>query len=181
MGKIPGRLRSAMIGAVLGVMLLVGITSQSQTQVETNAGAPVPAQITTAKKIFIANAGTESAYFEDKLNHYVGGPNRAYDQFYSAVKAWPQIEIVSSPAEADIILELRFEDRTVPGLSGSSILTQLRLLMIDPKSSTTLWALTEHVEWAGKSKNRETNFATAMNELINDTKNLILPSSATPK
>ena len=66
--------------------------------------APVPPAILSAKKIFVANAGADSGLFPHPFG---GNPDRAYNQFYAALKADGRWELVSSPREADLVLELR--------------------------------------------------------------------------
>jgi hypothetical protein len=56
-------------------------------------GAPLPAVIVNAKKIFLSNGG---------------GSNLAYDAFYSDMKNWGKYEIVGSKQEADLIVELAY-------------------------------------------------------------------------
>jgi hypothetical protein len=46
-----------------------------------------------AKKVFLSNGG---------------GSNLAYDAFYSEMKTWSKYEIVGSPEEADLIVELAY-------------------------------------------------------------------------
>jgi hypothetical protein len=55
--------------------------------------APLPAIVANAKKIFLSNGG---------------GSNLAYDAFYSKMKEWSKYEIVGSPDEADLIVELAY-------------------------------------------------------------------------
>src|ERR1700722_20685274 len=55
--------------------------------------APLPAVIVNAKKIFLSNGG---------------GSNLAYDAFYSKMKEWGRYEIVGSPEEADLIVDLSY-------------------------------------------------------------------------
>jgi len=59
--------------------------------------APVPVQILNAKKIFIANAGAVSSNYIVKNSQYSGGPNRAYNEFYAAMKNWGRSEIEAAP------------------------------------------------------------------------------------
>src|SRR5215470_204630 len=66
--------------------------------------APLPTQIYSGKKAFIANAGGDSN------DLYSGGPDRLYNQFYGAVKSWGRYELAASPAEADLVLEVSFAD-----------------------------------------------------------------------
>jgi len=45
---------------------------------------PIPTQISLAKKVFIANGGQSQPY---KIPIFAVGPERAYDEFFAAVKA----------------------------------------------------------------------------------------------
>jgi hypothetical protein len=54
--------------------------------------APVPTSVSAAKKVFVTNGG---------------GSNLAFDEFYSQIRQWNHFEIVGSPSEADIIIELK--------------------------------------------------------------------------
>jgi hypothetical protein len=68
--------------------------------------APIPVQIIAARKVFISNAGQESV-----PGAFSGEPDRTYNQFYGAIKNWGQYELVSAPADADLVLEISF---TIP-------------------------------------------------------------------
>jgi hypothetical protein len=133
--------------------------------------APVPSQITNAKKIFISNAGERSNYWLRRMNAYSGGPNRAYNQFYAAMKSWGQCDIVSAPADADLIFEIHFEAESSTVASNSDF----RLLVLDPKTHTTLWAFTSYVEPANKAKTRDRNYDMALTILTNEAKSLLYP------
>ena len=75
--------------------------------------APVPSPIAAAKKVFISNApGTN-------LPAYFGGPDRAYNEFYAAMKGWGHYELVAAPSDADLILEISFNS-SLSGVGGSS-------------------------------------------------------------
>src|SRR5579872_3002052 len=78
------------------------------------ASAPLPSQIVTAKKVFISNAGGE---FNTHI--WSGAPVRTYNQFYAAIKSWGRYELVSAPANADLVLEIGFAD-PITGVSVSS-------------------------------------------------------------
>ena len=56
--------------------------------------------------MFISNAGGES--FEGVIDQTVfnGGPDRPYNQFYAAMKAWGRYEVLSSPPDADLVFEI---------------------------------------------------------------------------
>ena len=140
------------------------------------APAPAPPQIAAAQKIFISNAGGES--FETVFDQVVfnGGPDRPYNQFYAAMKNWGQREIVSSPADADLVFEISWV-LTDTGLK-LPVLGQLRLVIIDPKTHVTLWNFTEYVRGALLLSNRDKNFDQAMNTVVGRVKSLMLPATA---
>ena len=142
--------------------------------------APVPAQIAAARKVFISNAGGES--FETVINQTVfkGGPDRPYNQFYAVMKDWGRYELLSSPAEADLVLEVSWA-LTDTGLR-LPVLGQLRLVVVDPKTHVTLWSLTDYVRGAMLLSNRDKNFDQAMTTVVNRLKILAtalpVPASA---
>jgi len=158
--------------AILG---LVQISSAQQPKGP--APAPVPAQIGAAQKVFISNAGGES--LETVIDEIVfnGGPDRPYNEFYAAMKSWGRCELVSSPADADLILEISWA-LTDTGLR-LPVLGLLRLVVIDPKTHVTLWNLTEYVRGAILLGNRDKNFDQAMNTVVGRLKSLMLPSAPT--
>ena len=65
---------------------------------------PVPPAIAAAKTIFISNAGADSGLFPEPFS---GDPDRAYTEFYAALKATGAFTLVADPAHADLVLELR--------------------------------------------------------------------------
>lgn len=136
--------------------------------------APVPPQITAAQKIFISNAGGES--FETVFDQVVfnGGPDRAYNEFYAAMKNWGQRDLISSPSDADLVFEISWV-LSDTGLK-LPVLGQLRLALVDPKSRITLWTFTEYVRGALLLGNRDKNFDHAMNTIVNRAKVLLSPS-----
>src|SRR5437899_9447839 len=67
--------------------------------------APLPRQIFTSRKVFVSNAGDET------LGDFSGGPDRAYNQLYTALKSWGRYELVSTPADAELVFEISFASR----------------------------------------------------------------------
>jgi hypothetical protein len=150
--------------------------------------APLPAQIHNGKKVFISNAGGDSNYL------YSGGPDRLYDQFYAALQSWGRYQLVTDPAEADLVFAVSFSNQFVgengPTGNGSSqplvgrSLTdpQFRLTILDPGTRVTLWTLTEHLEFAVLLGNRDKNFDQALAALVNDVKNIAgQPAATSPR
>lgn len=136
--------------------------------------APVPAQITAAKKLFVANLAAEDwAYSGRPFN---GGVNRAYDTFYAAVKTTNKFELVTTPADADLLLELelhipagehQWDKDLMGGAQNVPFDPQFRLAVRDPKTGASLWGFTEHFQWAVLQGNRDRNYDQAINKLAN--------------
>ena len=133
--------------------------------------APVPTQIGAAQRVFISNAGGES--FETVIDQTVfhGGPDRPYNQFYAAMSDWSRYKLVSSPSDADLVLEISW------ALSDTGlklpVLGQLKLVIVDPKTHVTLWNFTEYVRGAMLLGNRDKNFDEAMNTIVNRMKKIV--------
>ena len=163
------------LAPIVTVILCVSGLSAQKSQVPPLA--PIPALIPAAQKIFISNAGGES--FETVFDQVVfdGGPDRAYNQFYAAMKNWGQRELVSSPGEADLVFEISWV-LSDTGLGRLPVLGQLRLVIIDPRTRITLWSVTEYVRGAMLLGNRDKNFDQAMNTIVDRVKTLMLPSTA---
>ncbi|HKV81311.1 MAG TPA: hypothetical protein VJP02_24400 [Candidatus Sulfotelmatobacter sp.] len=134
--------------------------------------APIPTQISTAKRVFIANGGGDDPGIDDPL--FSGGIDRSYNQFYAAMKSAGRYELVGSPAEADLLFEIRFavETSTTKVFKGDtigpSLDPQFRMEIRDPKTNTLLWAFTEHVQWAILQGNRNRNFDQASARIVAD-------------
>ena len=159
--------------------VLVPCISLAQTKQASAPPAPVPAQILAAKKIFIANAGGDEMAPRDPI--FSGGPDRAYNQFYAAMKAWSRFEIVDSPAQADLLLEIRQDVSAVtPSGKGSSLfIPQFRLKIRDPKTNALLWGFDVHSEFGVGQANSDRNFDQAVDRLVSDFRALVArPQSA---
>jgi hypothetical protein len=140
--------------------------------------APIPPQIAAAQKVFVSNAGGES--FENVIAATVfnGGPDRPYNEFYAALKDWGRYELVSSPVDADLVLEVSWQ-LTDTGLR-LPVLGQLRVVAIDPKTHVTLWNLTQYVRGAILLGNRDKNFDLAMTTIVNRLRILSTAPPASP-
>jgi hypothetical protein len=139
------------------------------------APAPIPAQILTVKKVFISNGGIDVvvlALFKD-----LATPDQAYNELYAAMKGWGRYEIVGSPADADLVLEIRFTSLLIDVGNLISYVPQLELAIFDAKTHFRLWTLTENVESASRKPTWERNFLLAMGNLIVDFKK-IAPAAA---
>ena len=151
------------------------LSAFAAAQAKQDEQAPLPNQIVTAKRVFIANGGGDDPGMPDPL--FSGGADRAYNQFYSAMKSAGRYELVGSPAEADLLLEIRFEvvpdKRPNSGFWGDKGTADaydavFRLEIRDPKTTALLWAFNEHMEWAILKSNRNKNFDQASARIASD-------------
>jgi hypothetical protein len=149
----------------VSVFYVPGVLAQPATLVP---AAPLPSQVLAARKVFVSNGESTIA---------TGVPNLVYDEFYAGLKNWGKYELVSTPAEADVVFELRFVFPT-----SAPVDQELRLQILDPRTHIILWPLMEHVKTANRDSTARRNFDDAMGALINDVKKLVTPSdAATPK
>ena len=148
---------------------------------------PVPAPITSAQKIFIANGGMDAfslqAFEELGLNG-----TYAYDSLYNAVKSWGNYQLVSSPADADLVLDIRFTapitnvgNHPVWGfehiLANTTWQFQTELKILDAKTHFPLWTLTQPVRPANLKGTWRKNIADADAALAGDLKSLLTPAN----
>jgi hypothetical protein len=117
--------------------------------------APVPSQILGAKKVFVANTG---AGFDSSA--WSGGPDRIYNEFYSALKGRGRFELVTSPSDADLVLYVN----VIP----SSVAWQFKLDILDPKTGIVLWAVYEPTPIMASQKTRDKNFDDSISKLASD-------------
>lgn len=128
--------------------------------------APVPGQILAAKKIFISNGG-EDTWLDYDPKH---DPNLTYNALYAGIRSWGKYELVTSPADADVVFEIH-----LVSLEGSP---HLRLLILDPKSHMTLWTLDQVAKGANRDTTARKNFDNAMNSLVTSIKDLVTKGKA---
>lgn len=153
---------SAVFSALVCLTLLIFAPGLGAQTVFDKAGqpistAPVPAQILNAKKVFIANDAP--AILPSNQATYSGGPDRAYVEFYSLIKAGKHYEIVATPSDADLVLEIRL-------ITRHDVPDQFRLTIRDPKTNVMLWRLYRPIDVALLAGNRDKKFDLAMPGLI---------------
>ncbi len=172
---MPRIMKRWIVCAVLAIACVgvPGLRAQDRKEV---LPAPLPAQIFTAKKVFVSNGGG------DTLGYYSGGPDRAYNELYAALKGWGRYELVAAPADAELVFEISFSvpivGEVVSGGGGTLVSSktvidpQFRLAIRDLKTHVLLWTLTGHVQNALLKGNRDKNFDQAMAALVNDIRNV---------
>ena len=156
------------------ILALVFTAAQvARAQQTTPTAAPVPPQITEARSVFLSNAGADSFFL-----NYSGGQDRAYNDLYAAMKDWGRYKIVSSPAKADLILEVKSlapVSDVMGGDDNASLVynPQIRLQALDPQTRTVLWSLTAYVQQGpGLVKGRDRQFDLAAAGLFNQYRQL---------
>ena len=131
-------------GSLAVLVLLAGAPVAWEQQAPSTRVAHVPAQVLTAKKVFISNAGgdaTSPPHFKRTR-----GPNGPYEQ-YVAMKHSGRYELVDAPSDADLVLQLRF---SAPLNSCETYQPQLTLEILDTKTHFLLWTFTEAVKDVGR-------------------------------
>ena len=155
----------------LWLAALVALPLQAQS-------APVPELLTGGKYVFIANGGGEynSPFTRASSAKYTGGPDRAYNEFYTSMKTWGHYGLVGAPSAADMSFEIRFGIGVIPDFNTTRQYDawdpNLRLVVRDVKTQTILWTVTEHI--AG---NQDKDFDAAMGHLMDDLKKLAGPTN----
>lgn len=173
-------LKVKLVLACLGfaMMLPTTVTMLAQSAAKTPA-APLPSQILTAKKVFISNAGGSS---DERL--WSGGPAQPYNELYAAIKKSGQYQLVATPADADLILEISFADPLTDVMgskdSGATGLNtpQLKLALSDPKTNVILWTLIRTTSTGHMEEGRDKALASSVAKLVSDLKALTAPPAA---
>ncbi len=168
--------------ALIAFFLLLTVSPlDAQFSKKAAAPAPVPPQIVAAQKIFISNGGGGSRILEGEIvgqTVFNGGPDRPYDEFYAAMQSSGHYQLVSSPADADLVFEISW-DISDTGFR-LPILGQLRLVVIDPRTHITLWTISEYVRGAMLLGNRDKNFDQSMQMVTTRLRALSLPVATAP-
>jgi hypothetical protein len=124
--------------------------------------APVPSQIAAAHTVFLVNQGADA--------NFPGATDEAYNDLYASLQAWGHYQLVASPAEADLVFQLRAiaPITSVYGTDGnvSSYTTpEFQLTVVDPKTSTSLWTITSPVNLSAKAKEHDRWFSLSVANL----------------
>jgi hypothetical protein len=153
--------------AIFSALLVAAMTTIPNLQAQQPAeppAAPVPSQILNAKRVFIANATGDH---DLRIAKYMGGPDGIYNQFYADVKSGGRFELVSAPADADLVLYVTLGIFPLnPGYAG------FRLSIIDPKTSILLWTMSEPIDPAFLAKTARKNMVASLDRLAGDLKTL---------
>jgi hypothetical protein len=102
------------------------------------------------------------------------------------MKSAGHYELVGSPADADLLFEIRFTvipDKRPGGFWGAQGTSDandavFRVEIRDPKINALLWAYNQHMEWAVLQSNRDKNFDQALARLVTDVAGLTARAAA---
>ena len=160
------------IGRHMAAMLVTSASVLAVAQTKEAPPAPVPAQIITAKRVFVSNGGDDSRFKQLGLR-------RTYNQFYAGLKEWGHYELVSSPADADLVLEISLQAQLEKYGNNLELVPVLHLTAVDPQSRTNLWTFTEELE-TGKffvvGGHQDEKLDKAMKRIVADVKGLVEPA-----
>jgi hypothetical protein len=162
LASFHNKIQSALIG-----LLLIGIAPGiAHAKKKVVPAAPLPGVISQAKRVFLTNGG---------------GSQLAFDEFYSQMKQWGRFQIVGSPAEADIVIELRYAvaDKGPRYFTSTNTYTnqtqlhsvdvvdpQLFLAIYDASSRALLWSDSDHRRLARLERNREKETIKSADRLV---------------
>lgn len=126
-------LKVSLAVTTLGIAMMLPAIPAAHAQAPT---APIPSQICNAKKVFISNGG---GGLDPKL--WSGGPAQPYNELYAAIKSSGQYQLVATPADADLVLQISYADplTDVGGSKESGSVSfntpQLKLVLLDPRTN----------------------------------------------
>lgn len=127
--------------------------------------APVPPQIAAAHTVFLSNDGADA--------NFPGTSAEAYNAVYHALQQWGRYQLVSTPAEADLLLKLRAA-APVTGVGGGDDNTAayaitspaFALNIVDAHTGANLWTITSPVNLSAKRKERARWYAISVTNLV---------------
>jgi hypothetical protein len=159
---------------VVGFLLLIpAVHAKTRKDIPS---APLPDVIVNAHKVFLSNGG---------------GSDLAYDAFYSEMKGWDKYQIVGSPDDAELIVELSYRvddmgtrvwsstntyNNTTQVHSRELIDPKLILTIYDAKTKNSLWSTVDHRRLARLEKNREKEMINSADRLVEELRSRSGPS-----
>jgi len=130
--------------------------------------APVPALLTAGRKVFLSNGGAEAGLFP---HPFTGTQDRGYGRLYTALGGTPRFELVGSPADADLVMELRLAAPS-GSLGGDKkkgtedALPAFTLTIYDRPTHYVLWVISQTIDQANLQKTHDKNFDDALDLLV---------------
>jgi len=160
----------AMSAVAVGVMCAMAVNAATQDVGKpATASAPMPTAIQTAKRVFLGYAGVDGMSIPAFRRS--GDMNQPYNWFYAAMKNWGRYELVGSPTDADLVLEISFAAPLAGADKLATFAPYLRLEILDAKTHFVLWTIVAPVEGAYRKETWEKNFHAGVTSLVGDLRN----------
>ena len=146
--------------------------------------APLPSAVVQAKKAFLLNGQTSSQYLTKNGNAL------AFDTLYADMRTWGKFDLVDSPANADIVIELQYRpysagSRSFGVYNPSSDTVQTHavdrfgadfaLVVYDARSKDQLWTVTDPPGAARTVKNQQKEVIKSIDRLVDRIKAGLAP------
>lgn len=153
---------------ILFALALFASPAFTQQMAAYKEAGPVPPAITSAKTIFVSNAGSDSGLFPEP---FTGDQDRAYTEFYAALKATGDYALVADPSQADLVLELRLAAPNGPSTpskpnGAADPVPQFKLTVYERQTHYVLWIFTHGIELAYLQKTHDKNFDVALAAIL---------------
>jgi hypothetical protein len=144
----------------------------------------VVARVTAAKKILVSNAGAENNFVYD----IPGGANVSYNELYASLKQWDYFQLVDSPAQAELIFEIRGTETCHDVLQGKITdnhyipvcgSPMLNFSILDPSTQSLLYKIVMPAGRAGNIPKGKIAFAKSIDALTDKLKALVAAPAPT--
>ena len=181
-------LRYLLIAAALPFVLVSGGVAHAQKSVSRKSipEAPLPAAVVNAKRVFLLDGQTTAEGLTKNGNAL------AFDSLYADMKSWGKYELVDSPKDAHIVIELQYRPysggsrsfgvynpstRTVQSRTIAVPAADFALVLYDAKSKDQLWATTDACGVARLVKNQQKEVIKSIGRLVDGLKRRMTPNA----
>ena len=171
--------RFAALCVVFGLLFTPPILAQEKMTRKNIPPAPLPAAVVHARKVFLLNGQTTAEALTKNGNIL------AFDTFYSDMKSWGKYELVDSPKDADIVIELQYRPysegarsfgvynpstETVTTHSVTTSGADFALVIYEAKSRDELWSVSDSCGFARLVKNQQKEVIKSIGRLVDGLK-----------
>jgi hypothetical protein len=168
-------------GSLLGRLAL----AQEKRTRKNIPGAPLPATVVNARKVFLLDGQTTAQGLTKNGNAL------AFDTLYTEMKSWGKYELVDSRNDADIVIELQYRpysdgSRSFGLYNPSTHTVQTRsvtipgadfaLVLYEAKSKEQLWSVSDACGLARLVKNQQKEVIKSIGRLVEGFKAKATPS-----
>ena len=150
------RIYSAALALSL-VLAVLPASAQNKKVIDNGiAAAPVPAPMIYGKKAFI------SYQFAETEATFSGEPQRDYNEFYAAMKAWGRYELVGDPKDADLVYAIHLN----PAFGTVNVI-------VTSPNGVSLWGFRVPFAAMGRQKTIDKNYSDAITQVMGYIKLLV--------